>query len=44
MALDIDVALAERARREIWHDVRSQADSGEPDWFVSMLLLVMQLV
>jgi hypothetical protein len=45
MALEIDVALADRCRHEIWHEIHAHGEqSGEPDWFVSMALLVMQLV
>lgn len=41
-ALELDLALAEYGQQETWRHVREA--SGEPDWFVSMLLLVMDLV
>lgn len=44
-ALAIDVALAERARLSVWDDVHTRASAnGDPDWQVSLLLLVMQLI
>jgi hypothetical protein len=42
-ALDLDVALADYGQQETWRHVR-EASRDEPDWFVSMLLLVMDLV
>lgn len=42
-ALDLDIALAEFGQQEAWRHVR-EVSGGEPDWFVSMLLFVMDLV
>lgn len=42
-ALDLDLALAEFGQREAWRHLR-ESHGGEPDWFVSMLILVMDLV
>jgi hypothetical protein len=42
-ALDLDLALAEFGQQETWRHMR-ESHGDEPDWFVSMLLLVMDLV
>lgn len=42
-ALDLDLALAEFGQREAWRHMR-ETNGGDPDWFVSMLLLVMDMV
>jgi hypothetical protein len=42
-ALDLDVALAEHGQQATWRHVRG-VNGDEPDWFVSMLLFLMDLV
>ena len=45
LALEFDVALADRCRQEQWIEVQTQCDEDqEPDWFKAMLLYVMQLI
>lgn len=41
VALDIDVALAERARHDAWTDA---FDGDTPDFFASALRLMMDMV
>lgn len=42
-ALDLDLAIADYGQQETWRHMR-EAHGGEADWFVSMLLLMMDLV
>jgi hypothetical protein len=46
IALDFDLALAERGRRDAWLSIEGRAvdDKGEPDWFARVVLLLMELV